>query len=165
MRALVSQYSAFIGIRFLARLPRNRWGDCSLGEGSRDTIRGDRWFTMLLRSGCLWDVLIKSQITEQVSILNKWINKHSIFKPPREICKRKKGIFKEKDCVCHTAVWTHFSQIHFNYTAYSRKANSGSVYIFYNTKAIMNICLYESSSKQHNLHNSCVNYGKGHISY
>lgn len=78
-----------------------------------DTIRGDRWFTMLLRSGCLWDVLIKSQITEQVSILNKWINKHSIFKPPREICKCKKGIFKEKDCVCHTAVWTHFSQIHF----------------------------------------------------
>lgn len=59
VKALVSQCSGCSGLRLLARLPRNRWGDRSLGEGNRDTIRGEHWLTILLKAGCLWEVLGK----------------------------------------------------------------------------------------------------------
>lgn len=59
VRALMSQSSACRGLCLLAGLRTNRWGDCSLGEGSRDTISGDRWLTTVLRAGRRWDVLLK----------------------------------------------------------------------------------------------------------
>lgn len=89
VKALVSQCSACGGLCLLARLLGNRWGDRSLGEGSRDTISGDRWLTILLRAGHLWDVLGEKVRSSSRAQKNAWIFKHH-----RETCKCKKDIFE-----------------------------------------------------------------------
>lgn len=64
IRALASQCLACSGLCILAWLPPNRWADRSLGEGSRETKSGDRWLTILLRAGRLWDNLGKKPMRQ-----------------------------------------------------------------------------------------------------
>lgn len=67
------------GLCLLAGPPRNRWGDSSLGEGSRDTTSGDRSLTTLLRPGRLWDFLVgkpKGTGTKDLIYLLYCIYKH-----------------------------------------------------------------------------------------
>lgn len=111
VRALLSQCSACSGLGLLVRLLQNRWDDCSLGEGSRDTISGERWLTILLRAGCLWDTLGKKSDQGAGPKERKWT--YCTYQYLGETCKCKR-LYWRKDNF-HISVYTDCSLIHFTY--------------------------------------------------